>query len=130
MKKPLVLVIREFDKFSRLLNENGFEVINFPAIQTLPIEDFSELNKKIDCLENYDGLFFTSPKAAEVFLQNFENKENDFCGKVYVLGNRTKLLFENTHFEIIFRACLINCLLLRRSVYTKQSGANSERSQR
>jgi uroporphyrinogen III methyltransferase/synthase len=96
--------VREFDKFSRLLAENGFEVINFPTIQTLPIADFGELNEKIGNLKNYDGLFFTSPKAAEVFLQNFENKESDFRGKIYVLGNRTKQLFENTNFEIVFRA--------------------------
>jgi uroporphyrinogen-III synthase len=104
LKKSLILVIREFDEFSRLLIENGFEVINFPAIQTLPIEDFSELEKKIDNLNRYDGLFFTSPKAAEVFLRNIENRINDFRGKVYVLGNRTKLLFKNTHFDIVFRA--------------------------
>jgi uroporphyrinogen-III synthase len=104
LKKSLVLVVREFDKFSYLFKENGFEVVNFPAIQTLPFEDFGGLKEKIDSLKNYDGLFFTSPKAAEVFLQNFENKENDFHGKIYVLGNRTKLLFENTNFEIAFRA--------------------------
>lgn len=103
MKKPLILVVRELDKFSSLLTENGFEVVNFPAIKTLPIKDFGELNEKIDDLQNYDGLFFTSPKAAEVFLRNFVNKENDFRGKVYVLGNRTKALFENTSFEVVFR---------------------------
>ncbi len=103
MKKPLVLVVREFDKFSSSLTKNGFEVINFPAILILPVKDFSELSGKIDLLENYNGLFFTSPKAAEVFLQSFGNKETGFRGKVYVLGNRTKLLFENTNFEIVFR---------------------------
>ena len=105
MKKPqFILVVREFDKFSSQLKENGFEVINFPAIQTLPIEDFSELKDKINSLKHYNGLFFTSPKAAKVFLQNFENERTDFYGKVYVLGNRTKVLFENTDFEIIFRS--------------------------
>jgi len=105
LKKPLILVVREFDEFTRLLNKNGSEVINFPAIKTLPIEDGSELLKRIDSLKNYDGLFFTSPKAAEVFLQNFENKkEGDFRGKVYILGKRTKILFENSNFEIAFRA--------------------------
>ncbi len=103
-RSPLILVVREFDKFSSLLTENGFEVVNFPAIQILSIEDFGEFNKTIDCLENYDGLFFTSPKAAGVFLKNFENKEKDFRGKVYVLGNRAKALFENTNFKVLFRA--------------------------
>jgi len=102
-KPPLILVVREFDEFSRVLAENGFETINFPAIQTLPIEDFSELGEKLAGLENYDGLFLTSPKAAKVFLHNFDNVENVFRGKVYVLGNRTKALFENANFETVFR---------------------------
>ena len=104
MKKPLILVVREFDKFSSLLAENGFEVINFPAIQTLPIKEFSELEEKIDNLNQYDGLFFTSPKAAEVFLQNVEKSKKDFRGKLYVLGNRTKVSFKNKSFEVVFRA--------------------------
>lgn len=102
-KPPLILVVREFDKFTSLLIENGFETINYPAIQAVPIEDLSELDAQIENLNNYDGLIFTSPKAAEVFLRIFENKGINFCGKVYCLGNRTKILFENTNFEVVFR---------------------------
>lgn len=102
-KSSLILVVREFDKFSALLKENGFEVINFRAIETLPIEDLSALEKKLETIEKYDGLFFTSPKAAEVFLASFRNKKLGFCGKIYVLGNRTKLLFKTANFEIVFR---------------------------
>lgn len=102
-KSPIILVIREFDEFSSLLAKEGFEIVNCPAIQTLPVEDFGELNEKIENLENYDGLFLTSPRAAKVFLQQFENKEIKFRGKVYVLGNRTKSAFENRNFEIVFR---------------------------
>ena len=103
MKRSLILVVREFDKFSSVLTENDFEVVNLPTIQTLPVEDFGELREKIRCLKNYDGLFFTSPKAAEIFLREFDNKKSDFPGKIYVLGNRTKTSFENTNFEIVFR---------------------------
>lgn len=102
-KTPLILVVREFDKFSSLLTKSGFEVINCPAIQTLPVEDFRELNEKIENLENYDGLFLTSPKAAEVFLQQSANKAVRFSGKVYILGNRTKSAFADTNFKIVFR---------------------------
>lgn len=102
-KSPLILVIREFDEFSSRLAENGFEVVNSPLIQTLPVADFGELNEKIENLENYDGLFLTSPKAAEVFLQQFTNKAIRFRGKVYILGNRTKSALENRNFEIVFR---------------------------
>ena len=100
-KPPLVLVVREFDRFSFRLKEAGFEIINFPSIKTLPVENTNELDEKLKFLEKYDGLFFTSPKAAEVFLQR--KTKNDFRGKIYALGNRTKLLFEKTNFEIVFR---------------------------
>ncbi|HEX8736294.1 MAG TPA: uroporphyrinogen-III synthase [Pyrinomonadaceae bacterium] len=98
---PQVLVVREFDKFSSRLKEAGFEIINFPSIKTLPVENLNELDEKLKSLEKYDGLFFTSPKAAEVFLQR--KTKNEFRGKIYALGNRTKLLFENTNFETVFR---------------------------
>jgi uroporphyrinogen III methyltransferase / synthase len=101
--KQTVLVVREFDKFSKLLREQGFNVINLPLIQTLPIEDFSELEAKFDHLESYDGLFFTSPKAAEIFLARFPKNNFSYQGKVYVLGQRAKTVFENSGFEIIFR---------------------------
>jgi uroporphyrinogen III methyltransferase/synthase len=96
-----ILVVREFDRFSSRLKEAGFEIINFPAIQTLPSENTNELDERLEKLEKYDGLFFSSPKAAEVFLQR--KTKTGFRGKIYALGNRTKLLFENTNFETVFR---------------------------
>lgn len=96
-----ILVVREYDRFSELLSENGFEVINFAAIKTAPLEDLSEFHTKLETIENYDGIFFTSPKAAEIFLNEFDEKV--YCGKIYVLGNRTRTLFENRDFQVIFR---------------------------
>lgn len=101
--KETVLIIREFDNFSRILAENEFEVINLPLIQTLPVEDFHELDAKLIDLAGYNGIFLTSPRAAEVFLKRCAEQNFEFSGKVYVLGNRAKTLFANTNFEIIFR---------------------------
>jgi len=98
-----ILVIRKYDKFSEILVQADFEVINFPAIQTLPIENLSELDEKLGKINQYDGLFLTSPKAAEVFWGRFWEKNLEFVGKVYVLGNRTNSLFKNTNFQIVFR---------------------------
>jgi uroporphyrinogen-III synthase len=101
-KPPLILVVRKFDEFSLRLKENGFEIINFPAIATAPVEDSgARLDEKLKTPEKYDGLFFTSPRAAEVFLQR--KAKDGFSGKIYVLGGRTKLLFENAGFETVFR---------------------------
>lgn len=102
-KRALILIVREFDKFSSMLVENGFETINLPAIKTVPIENLSELEERIGNLKIYDGLFFTSPQATKIFLKTFENKSFEFRGKVYCLGNRTKELFDDTNFEVAFR---------------------------
>lgn len=99
MKKVTVLVIREFGDFSATLIENGFDVINFPTISTSRIEDLSELEKNFTEIEKYDGIFFTSPKAAEIFLEKFDKS---YGGKIYILGNRAKSLFENKGFKIAF----------------------------
>lgn len=93
-KPPSILVAREPDEFSARLKNAGFEIVNFPVIQTAPVEDLSELGEKLRRIADYDGLFFTSPQAAGVFLRNFENKEGGFRGKIYALGARTKALFE------------------------------------
>jgi uroporphyrinogen-III synthase len=104
--RETVLVIREYDAFSETLVRAKLEVVNFPAIQTLPIENLDELDGKLSKIEIYDGLFLTSPKAAEVLLQRFREKNFAYSGEVYVLGNRTKTFFEdfeNANFEIVFR---------------------------
>jgi uroporphyrinogen-III synthase len=98
MKNGRVLVIREFGDFSAVLISNGCEVINFPTIVAAEAEDLSELKKNIKAIKEYDGIFFTSPKAAEVFLKIFDE---DYFGKIYVLGNRLKSLFENKSFDVV-----------------------------
>src|SRR5947209_2483389 len=97
------LVIRDFDQFSRILAEKKYQVINLPMIQTLPVEDFASFDAKLNNLESFDGLFLTSPKAAEIFLDRAAALNRQFGGKVYILGNRTNSLFENTSFETVFR---------------------------
>ncbi|MGI9056323.1 MAG: uroporphyrinogen-III synthase, partial [Pyrinomonadaceae bacterium] len=59
-----ILVIREFDQFSRFLSENGFEVLNLPLIETNPLDDLSEFKARIEKIEKYDGIFLTSRHAA------------------------------------------------------------------
>ena len=101
-----ILVVREPDEFSRILAEANFRVINFPTIRTVPIEKLEDLDAVLVKIKHYNGLFLTSPKAAEVFLQRFREKNLEFGGKIYVLGNRTKRLFESfekENFEIVFR---------------------------
>lgn len=101
--KKTILVIRKFDKFSEILAQAGFKIVNFQAIETLPAADSNDLDKKLERINEFAGLFFTSPTAAEIFLQRFREKNLKFGGKIYVLGNRTETLFEDTNFETVSR---------------------------
>lgn len=100
MIKPVVLVIRQADEFSEILSRSGFEVINLPLIRTEPVADLREFAEKLVSLDEYDGLFFTSPVAAGIFLAA-SGKSKPFPGRVYVLGERLKKSFAGTAFEIV-----------------------------
>jgi uroporphyrinogen-III synthase len=96
-----VLVIRRNDRFSELLREAGFRVENLELITTRPKGDLSDLQLRLERLDEYDGLFFTSPAAAEVFVEH--SKPSLFRGKIYVLGERSRKVFEENGFKVTFK---------------------------
>jgi uroporphyrinogen-III synthase len=100
--RPSVLVIRRNDRFSELLREAGLEVKNLELIATRPVPDSSDLSKKLERLDEYDGIFFTSPAAAEVFVERV--KADSFLGKIYVLGERARKIFGKKGRDVIFRS--------------------------
>src|SRR4051812_37755949 len=91
---PEILVVRGYDLFSSILVERGFTVINFPVVKTEAVKDLSELDAVLSEIETFDGIFITSPHAAEPFLERFEEKKTAFSGKFYLLGERTSRLFK------------------------------------
>jgi len=99
---PCILVIRPEDPFTAKLRGAGFEVLNLDLIRTEPVSDLSDLDEKIGRIGDYDGLFFTSPRAAEVFLQRIEEHGRQFAGKIYVLGGRAKQIFEQAGFDTVY----------------------------
>ena len=88
MERPLVLVIRLDGHFTDLLRKNGSEVLNLELIRTEPVDDLGELVETIQRIDQYDGIFFTSPVAAEIFLRQFKIEGRTYPGKVYVFGER------------------------------------------
>ena len=94
-----ILVIRKDDRFSTSLREAGFNVVNIELIETRPLEDLSELRDKLAKLSEYDGLFFTSPIAAEIFV-NERNGSNGFYGGVYALGGRAAAVLKSAGLEV------------------------------
>ncbi len=97
-----ILVVREFDDFSRILSESGLKIINCPTIAVAPLEDLSEFEAKLDALENYDGVFLTSANATEIFRTKLRARNTNFHGKIYVLGKRSFDFLENENLDLVF----------------------------
>ena len=78
--RPKELVSRTADK----LREKGAEVLELPAIRTVPMEDQSRLYEAMDHLENYQWLVFTSPTGVRVFFEELVRHGKDIraMGKI------------------------------------------------
>lgn len=101
--RPAVLVVRKDDRFSELLRESGFQVLNLELIRTETCEDLNELDAKLAQINLYDGIFFTSPVAAEIFVERTNAIGGGFAGKAYVLGERAKKVLENSDLDVVYQ---------------------------
>lgn len=102
MKK--ILVIREFENFSRILTEKGFEIINLPKIEVKPLEDLSDFEGKLKQISNFDGIFLTSKNSAKVLANQLDELNITFNGKVYVLGKRSFEILKDKNLDLVFFA--------------------------
>lgn len=95
-----VLVIREFEDFSRMLIAGDATVINCPTIRTSQKEDVLDLEDKLKRLDSFDGIFLTSRKAAEIFRKKHREYNLRFGGRVYVFGKRGFNVLKNEGFDL------------------------------
>lgn len=100
MRRSAFLVVRPDGQFSEVLRENGCKVINLELITTEPVSDLSELAKTVQNIDQYDGIFLTSPVAAEIFLRHLMLEGGKFRGSVYVLGEQSKAVFDGSGLEV------------------------------
>lgn len=92
-----VLVTRPAELISSMagkLRDKGAEVLELPAIATVPIEDNEPLHKAFDMLEDYQWIVFTSPTGVRVFFDKLQEMERDirslgYC-KVAAIGEGTR----------------------------------------
>jgi uroporphyrinogen-III synthase len=97
-----VLVLRAEDEFSRKLRSAGIEVTNLPLIRTEPLDDRSDLLRAIERIDEYDGLFVTSPAAAEIFINEMRDRGSVCPGKLYVMGGRANDVFTSAGYRTEF----------------------------
>lgn len=74
-KKPLyghrILITRHLTDEYLILEDMGAELFVFPTITFLPPDDFTELDKAIENIENYQFIVFPSPRAVKFFFERF-----------------------------------------------------------
>ena len=54
------------------LEAAGARVIECPAIEIVPVEDWTEVDRAASNLPNYDWLIFTSSNAVELFMRRLQ----------------------------------------------------------
>lgn len=99
-----ILVIRKYDGFSLALRENGFQITNLPLVETIPLANLEDFEKRLDEIEIYDGIFLTSRWAAKIFADKMSEKQIVFGGKVYVLGGSSFEILNAEKFNLFFDA--------------------------
>lgn len=93
MKNITVLSTRPDDDanntFMKLLKDKGFNVLHFPAIIIKPIDDYKSVDDKINNLNVYEGIFFTSSNSVRFFCERLKKLNVKFVGKIYSVGEKT-----------------------------------------
>ncbi|TVP97141.1 MAG: uroporphyrinogen-III C-methyltransferase [Planctomycetaceae bacterium] len=99
-----VLVTRaeqQAEELAAPLTELGAEVLVQPAIELLPVEDFSELDAKIAAIADYDWLIFTSRNGVSHFLDRMWALGKDSRHlknvRLAVVGKRTAQALHDRH---------------------------------
>jgi uroporphyrinogen-III synthase len=92
-----VLVVHRDDSFSQLLRDAGIEVINLELVATEVLEDLTECENAVSHLDEYDGVFFTSPVVAGVFV---DKVEPSLRPTLYALGRRTSSVLMEAGFAV------------------------------
>jgi uroporphyrinogen III methyltransferase/synthase len=89
------------------LREKGAEVLELPAICTVPMEDQSRLYQAFEQMDTYQWLVFTSPTGVEIFFEEMEKREKDIrsLGRVKIAaigeGTRKKLKEHGLYVDLI-----------------------------
>ncbi|MCE1163793.1 MAG: uroporphyrinogen-III synthase [Bacteroidetes bacterium] len=82
------------DGFETMLKEKNFRVINFPLIKIVPAQNYSEIEGRLERIEEYDGLIFTSGNAARIFLERAADIKIKVCCSIFSVGEKTKRVIE------------------------------------
>lgn len=106
-KKPLsgkrVLITRTRNQASTLaekIEDLGGEVFSFPTIKILEPEDFSQIDRKLNEIDGYDWIIFTSVNGVEAFFHRLKTIKRDIRSlkgvKIGAIGSSTGAALEES----------------------------------
>jgi len=110
-KRPLegskILLTRSRDQAEEMckkLEKLGAGVVEFPTIRIVPPKNYSQLDKAIVKIEDYDWIIFTSQNAIDFFFNRFKTKNKNFKVlkkiKIGVIGPATAKRVKNYGLKI------------------------------
>ncbi len=94
----------ESEDLKNLFNEKGASSIDFPVIKNCPPDDWEPLDKALNNLNNYDGIFFTSGKGVQYFFDRLRKKALDVRERkgleIYAQGTKAKQALESLGLKV------------------------------
>lgn len=94
-----ILATREHSKGFEPLEDLGAEIIEFPTIETMPPENYNELDTAIDEISAYNWLIFTSANGVKHFLKRFFELSRDIRDlhgiNICAIGTKTAAEIKN-----------------------------------
>ncbi|RPI15203.1 MAG: uroporphyrinogen-III synthase [Ignavibacteriae bacterium] len=103
--KKRILVTRAInsgEEFGKELQNAGYDVEYFPTIEIKPVDDYSQVDKRIKKLKQYDGIFFTSANAVNYFFKRCNELKVKVENKIYAVGEKTKEKVEEFGYKVHF----------------------------
>ena len=99
-KKIIVTRAREqASSLVEILEEEGAHVIEFPTIEIVEPEDYSELDRAIQMIKNYNWIIFTSVNGVKYFMKRlkYHGKDVRILNGINIcaIGPKTSEIFEN-----------------------------------
>ena len=110
-KKPLfgkgIVITRpeeQAEELSALLREKGARVISFPTIEIAPPDDYGDLDRAIENIEQYQWIVFTSANGVRSFFDRFNGARGDIRDlkgiRICTIGPATRTCVEGYHIPV------------------------------
>lgn len=90
------------EEFRKILENFGAELIIVPMIEISPVKDLSELDSKLDKLDQYYGIIFTSANGVRHFFKRVNQRGLKPLNKIFAVGEKTRTAVESFGLSVTF----------------------------